>query len=406
MPISAYIPTPIVLYDDVVLFASVEYVKDEIICISVDDRAKPIDYKDISVFVQDVQKTVTIIRRPGDYEECVVLKVALTKKEQLQDNLKVDILFKGKCYVVTAQRIDTIFTHQRSQFTCVTLFKNDVALLPSYIKYYAEELGVDSFLLYYNGNLTSIARQLLELEGGSQRFDKCNVCFVQWPFSYWKYLDATKSILPPPGVFAKLLPGGGADKKIWEYQKQHYAQPMCINHALYVLRHLTDYICFLDLDEYIYLGKTDDKPNCKTLQDLTSFLPSVDVFAFRCLWCNLVPTAATTSAATVTYDEFNEIFSGDTEKQKSTINTAKKCSDKLYTRSKSIVKPHDIVTMGIHSPMFAKKTLHGIHLDGYYHFRNFGEKDISQNILSEVIEIQDEFVYDFKLNAEHFEIVS
>lgn len=91
----------------------------------------------------------------------------------------------------------------------MTLFKDDVDLVPGYVEHY-KALGVERFWLYYNGTLALEALPVLE-----------GVTYIAWPYAYM------------------------VDKK-------HYAQLGAMTDMLYMARHAgVKYVLYNDLDEFI-----------------------------------------------------------------------------------------------------------------------------------------------------------
>lgn len=126
----------------------------------------------------------------------------------------VSLEIKGKYihYNIEVKKTNNVF--EKFRLVAMTMFKDDVKLIPSYVKYYSE-LGIDHFFMYYNGKDISN----LNLP------DYSNVTYVQWNYPYRINIQ-------------------GSDR--------HCAQIGAINDFLYWGKHLSSYILYNDLDEYIY----------------------------------------------------------------------------------------------------------------------------------------------------------
>jgi hypothetical protein len=101
---------------------------------------------------------------------------------------------------------------EKNKLVAMTLFKDDVKLIPAYLKYYSE-LGVEHFYFYYNGpDIQTMNFPVYD-----------NVTYIEWKYPY--------------ALFA-----------------QHGA----INDFLFWSKHMSEYVLYNDLDEFIYWKYNDN----------------------------------------------------------------------------------------------------------------------------------------------------
>ena len=125
--------------------------------------------------------------------------------------------------------------------TMVALY--DIPLIPAYVEYNSR-LGVEHFYIYINDSITNV--QLPELE---------HVSYIEWKYPYYN------------------------ENKI------HCAQMMAITDFLYFAKHISDYILYTDVDEFIESTRIDLSNNkiCYVflnkfvqLNNVVPFLESID----------------------------------------------------------------------------------------------------------------------------------
>jgi hypothetical protein len=158
---------------------------------------------------------------------------------------------------------------RKVRLTMATLFKGDYAQVRTWMDHHAK-LGFERFVLYYNGALADILPQLLAQDA---ILDK-DVLLVQWPLSYW--VEGTG--LGPEALTAEY--GDKLDVSKIVCVDQHHAQQLMLHHALVFLEESTEFLGFLDIDEYLKLAMP---------VGLVDLLRSheMDVYVFQSRWTEL-----------------------------------------------------------------------------------------------------------------------
>ena len=186
----------------------------------------------------------------------------------------------------------------KASLTAATLFKNDYATLRAWVEYHSL-LGFDRFVLYYNGYLGDILHQITAFPTILEK----DIVLVQWPYSYW--LDCHP-----------------------ENKIQHHAQVLMLSHALMYLKETTEYLSFIDLDEYFVL------PFNSNIFEFVQKLQK-DVYVFQSRW------AETTKIPSL--DDGCDFFCNE-----------KVEVDKVWLefphRTKFIANPKAIITTNMHFP--------------------------------------------------------
>ena len=206
----------------------------------------------------------------------------------------------------------------------MTLFKDDIALLKRYLKYYSE-LGVEIFYLYYNKKFDhNIIQTVTNLNENNYK-----IYLIEWDYIYMiKYGDL----------------------------KHHFAQTMAINDSLNILKNYGSYTLYNDLDEYLIIDKK--------LNLIINENDSIDIFIFKNRFVKM-------GYELISYEDFDSKFD------------LKKIIKGNYwdsMREKNLIKLKNINVMGVHKyfPKFNNNNnnnnINEKVIGEFYHIINFKEK--------------------------------
>ena len=233
------------------------------------------------------------------------------------------------CNVVTVNKIVTKKHFDLILMSTVCIekpYQDDFALIPQFVKYYSEVIGIQHFYLYYNGSLDDVHLPQLE-----------NVTYIEWNYPY--NAKTTEN-----GCFI------------------HCSQIGSVNDLLSWAKQFSKYIMFVDLDEFVYWNNS---------------IPLIQYILnqnYKCYGMRNVFTALKNSSTTVSYNEnwIKMLLNNDFE----VIPTI--CE--FQFRSKCIVRT-DIKLMGVHKivdPIYTDILEETLIFDpdicGFHHIYNFSER--------------------------------
>lgn len=241
--------------------------------------------------------------------------------EYVNSNEIIQIIYEDSCFDFNLEQVHL----EEAPIYAMTLFKDDYLLLKQYFKYYSN-LGINHYLLYYNGNINNELIQFIE---EINQMHNNTIYLMEWDYSYW-----------------------------WQHTnnpKHHHAQTMAINDSLNILKNTSKYILYNDLDEYM-------KINYDSFQKLIDENKNIDVFIFKCIFCKMTENKIKYNDFADVYDESKIIFGNYWDK----------------FREKNLIKSSEINVMGVHDPVekfqdkneSLMKWSEGI----FYHYINFEEK--------------------------------
>ena len=298
-----------------ILFSNITLINNKIYLTSVYYHNNPWDINKIKFIINNnnIIKKDTIEYK--NYESCLLIILELEKKS---NNVTISIEYEKYTKNIKLKQ----FILPKNNIYAMTLFKDDYQLLKKYLEYY-KNLGVDCFLLYYNGEITDDFINEINIINQS----KYQIILIEWNYEYWY-----KNIKMP---------------------KHHHAQTMAINDSLYILKNFCNYILYNDLDEYIKLEYSFNK--------LIEDNKNIDIFEFKCLFCKMNDKLIKYRNFYFEYDE-NKIIKGN-------------FWDKF--REKNLIKTTNINLMGIHNSIeeYSVKKLEKKYITYFYHYVNFYEKN-------------------------------
>jgi hypothetical protein len=248
-----------------------------------------------SCFINDIPANINVFdknRHLDQYNDYAIITcqndsfVFINNKEYVR--IQINGIEKRK----KVQRIIEIDVENKFKLVAMTMFKSDSDLIESYVSYYKKYLGIEHFFMYFNGN-----------EDEFSRLPKVNdVTYIQWNFPY-------------------------------RVNNLHYAQIGALNDFLYWSKHMSDFVLFNDLDEYIQNNTQKDiklfLQNEGTEYDCFGFLNK-----FICLGNTPFKTIQADSSIYTFIEEGNYISS--------------KKDWPFGVRSKCIIRSSAIESMGIH----------------------------------------------------------
>ena len=314
-------PTKIMIHDRV-LFSNISLVKNKVILSSIHYIHHPWVYDNIKIKIKNNKIIQKYSINYDHYESCFMLSMEL-ENENKHEELTIE--YESHVFNIDIYQLQL----PEKEIYAMTLFKDDYQLTKKYMEYYTS-LGVDCFIFYYISVINDTFLKELNMLNQS----KYKIILVEWDYVYWwSYLS---------------------------YPKHHHAQTMAINDALYILKDISSYILFNDLDEYIVF-KDQNMNDIKTFKDLIQSNTTTDIFEFKCMFCKMGDKCIKYRNFYFEYDEKNIIKGNFWDKY----------------REKNLIKTSSVNLMGIHNPIqkFSKKDFTTI-CSGYFnHFVNFVEKN-------------------------------
>jgi len=321
-----------ILINDRVLFGNITLCKNKIVLTSIYYRDTKWFIDDINIHVHEDNNTdnnntnnnINIINREiyenDNFESSFTIILELNA---IPENIVLFISYQNKKQFKISLEQSKI---PYDRISTMTLFKDDFQLLKRYIKYYYN-LGIQVFMLYYNGHLTS---ELIKFIDNiiHNKYDNIKVYLIEWDYQYW-----------------------------WNYltYKHHHSQTMAINDALHILKNYSKYLLYNDLDEYFILTPYS---NFNTLIDNN---PDCDIFIFKNKFCKM-------GIDLIPYSEFDNKF------DLTTIIEGNYWENK---REKNLIKLVQINVMGVHFcyETFSSNVIHQMIFSYFYHIINFREKN-------------------------------
>ena len=206
---------------------------------------------------------------------------------------------------------------KKQGLVAMTMFKDDIEMISSYIHYY-RKMGVEHFYLYYN-DVHSVS--------SLPRFP--DVTFIQWNYPYYNR----------------------------DNENTHYAQVGALTDFLYWSKHFAKYVLFNDLDEYIFWkGPPDVTLKQFVLQN------RFDVYGFQ----NNFIYLKNKGTEVVPDEHMYRMIENDEFVRTHLVYEFGK-------RSKCIVNPNAISCIGVHKTILPKdvtKCVLGFDTAGIYHVCN------------------------------------
>jgi hypothetical protein len=310
------------ILDDVV---NIRVINDECIVTLVLTKDKTIHECRINGVAAEVQM---FDKKVHDDIYCTVYMLRARNEEWRGRRLKMRVQVNREQKDFWVRSSETV---KKYDIVAMTMFKDDAALIPSYVCYY-RKMGVEHFFLYYN-NCVPVST-LPQYE---------DVTYIQWNYPYY-------------------------------HEKNHYAQIGALMDFTYFSKHIASYVLFNDLDEYIF-WKGPPGNNFKTFIIQNNF----DVYGF--LNCFIYLKHKNTEVEAT--EEICKMIENE-EFQRTTI---------VYgwgKRSKCVVKVSSIDMMGVHE-VIAPKTLSrcilGYETAGIHHICNIKNREhtsVSKDFLTKI----------------------
>ncbi len=303
---------PIHLYYDNnrLLFSNISLCKNKIIMTSTYYRQNNwnIDLLDINVN-NNIIINREIMLHTDIFEGSYIIILELN---EYKEKVELDISYDKYKYHVKLKQLG----FKDNNISAMTLFKDDYELMKQYILYY-NNMGVDTFYLYYNGKIDNILLdKIVEMN-----VNNLKIYLIEWNYPYY-------------------------------YNEYHYSQTMALNDILYILKNYSKYILFNDFDEYI-----DNNIN---FNELINDNPNIDVFVFKNCFAKL-------GNETIKYSDFYDKFN---------INDIIKGNYYDKFREKNLIKIDKISTMGVHVQYnIYNKDITELIAGKFYHIVNFEEKN-------------------------------
>ena len=291
--------TPLV-HNNITIFSNMRYIQNQVILTGASYIYSNIEYQNITYIMDDIPKVPKILERKSF--EPSVMCLFESKKWKDKKSLPIRIVIQGITYNFTLEKEE----YPIYNFVATTLFKDDYQMLDHYIDYYTK-LGVQCFFLYYNGKLDNLKLELLE--------------HIQIPIHLTE----------------------------WDYSAPLQVKVMSIADALYWGKNVTEYLLFMDLDEYLALDVN--------LFQIVQTYPQVTNFSFDCHWSAL-------GKELIPYKDVKEKFYSAT-----IFWNSVSCGN---TRRKSLIRPQNIDIMRVHFPD-SGTNLQTLLLPKFYHLCNFEE---------------------------------
>ena len=137
-----------IMINDRVLFSNITLCKNKIILTSIHYRDTPWFIDDINIYVNE--RTI-LNREVYDNDNFESSFNIILELDMIVDNVVLFINYQNrKQFKINLEQ----FNIPETNISAMTLFKEDYELLRRYIKYYYN-MGVEVFILYYNGSLTN-----------------------------------------------------------------------------------------------------------------------------------------------------------------------------------------------------------------------------------------------------------
>ncbi len=282
------------LESDQYLFLDIFCRNNELVIISPTYNSEQIDS-----LVINYQKDVLKRKAKHDSGRMFVLLYEININDDRE--IDVEVCFNN---TVTAYRLQhLIITEKQYKLAQTTLFKNDVFLVPKFLKYYQKQ-GVEHFYFYYNGNISGLTDKKIISQNDA-------ITLIEWDYAY--YSDGNAH---------------GAS----------HAQAGQLNHSLYKYGKVnTTYMLYNDLDEYLYLPATN---LIDFIGDQEKMNAGIDTFMFLHKWADTIKIPTNTG---VYFDELerNDNLPGKFYVDEYTfpVNFRSKCihkTDSIYL----LVNPH------------------------------------------------------------------
>lgn len=179
------------------------FVDDEVIITMVQKQDSPLDIVLINNKIAKVRKMDKSVH--NDIYSTFIVITSTNPQWKKESTLKFTLSINGVERDYTAKKSIT----QKMDIVAMTMFKNDVELINSYVTYY-KKMGVDHFYMYYN-----------DVKPIQSLYQHPNITYIQWNYPYYV-----------------------GDK--------HYAQIGALTDFLYWSKHFAKYVLFNDMDEYIF----------------------------------------------------------------------------------------------------------------------------------------------------------
>ena len=307
-----------VIFSNKLIFSNISLCKNKIIFTSIHYKENPINYDEISIIINDYNKEFNKITYDNDdYESSSNIIITLDREYEY-----INLVIKYKNYKnkVKLEQLNI----QQHFISAMTLFKDDIALLKRYLKYYSE-LGVEIFYLYYNKKFDhDIIQKIINLNENN-----CKIYLIEWDYIYMiKYGDL----------------------------KHHFAQTMAINDSLNILKNYGSYTLYNDLDEYLIIDKK--------LNLIINENDSIDIFIFKNRFVKM-------GNELISYEDFDSKFN---------LKNIIKGNYWDNMREKNLIKLKNINVMGVHKyfPKFNNNNnnnnINEKVIGEFYHIINFKEK--------------------------------
>ena len=305
-----------IMINDRVLFSNITLCKNKIILTSIHYRDTPWFIDDINIYVNE---RIILNKEVYDNDNFESSFNIILELDMIVDNVVLFINYQNrKQFKINLEQ----FNIPESNISAMTLFKEDYELLKRYIKYYYN-MGIEVFILYYNGSLTNELIKFVD----NIHYNNIKIYLIEWDYKYW-----------------------------WQYltYKQHHAQTMAINDSLHILKNYSKYLLYNDLDEYFILSPYN---NFNTLIFNNN---DVDIFIFKNKFCKM-------GIDLITYSEFDAKFD---------LTNVIEGNYWENKREKNLIKLENINVMGVHYcyETFSNKIIHQMVFSYFYHIINFREK--------------------------------
>lgn len=217
------------------------YNKDKIIVIGNNNYNEIIDYDNIIITSDDCRlvKIKNTVVNNGDGFFIIEYKVD-DLNDSNNDEIMINFSYKNVKEKITLKNYYNILKNLNLDKCVSTLFKDDYNQL-YYWYFYYKKLGINTFILYYNGNLDKLDNKMIQF------INRDDIILFQWNHCYSysiEYDDINDKMKP---FFQK-----GINNRIANAQLQS------LNHCLFLLKPYCNHLLICDLDEFLRVKNMND----------------------------------------------------------------------------------------------------------------------------------------------------
>ena len=191
-------------------------------------------------------KPTSVIRNANKYEDVVIVYAHRAVK-------KLDLLYASFSYDgVTTPTYKLEYNSQHHVYITMTTMMNrfEIIQLDAWLRYYSM-VGVDSFLLYYNGPYASINPETCSINSSSLEFDRKLSCYVKSLNNSDTFKNKTINVAFISWDYAYYM---NESRQHGVHRNYHNAQPQAITSGLYRAKGYSTWNLNFDLDEFVLPG--------------------------------------------------------------------------------------------------------------------------------------------------------